>query len=179
MADENQVICSECGENFTSELYLKEHFKAEHPGKEFKPAKEKALELPGFEKNFRNGVLTGFLAAAVLVLAFQGFQAYNYNPVEVTVVTCDNCSYERFKGATDRYFETEYREVNWNSSRGQELVEKYDINYVPGFVFERDVEEAENFTRVRNALVEFEDAYVMSDQRNEAAQRFSKGFDLN
>lgn len=176
---EEQLECSRCGEKFTSEKYLREHYSTEHPGKEPRLESASDFKLSEFEKDFRSGVLTGLMIAAFAVVAFQGYQSYTYNPVDVTVVTCENCSHERFKGATERYFDVRYEEVNWESSRGQELIEKYNANYIPLFVFEKDVESHRNFTRVRNALVEFEDAYVMSDQRNEAAQRFSKGFNLN
>lgn len=177
--EKEKLRCGECGETFTSEEYLEEHYHVEHPGKTPSTDSGRDFGLPSFEKNFRNGVLTGLLAAAALIVAFQGYQAYSYNPVEVTVVTCDNCSYERFKGATERYFDVTYEEVDWDSNEGEEMIQRYNVNYIPAFIFEKDVEERKNFTRVRNALVEFEDAYVMSDQRNEAAQRFSKGFNLN
>ncbi|WEL19443.1 hypothetical protein [Candidatus Nanohalococcus occultus] len=171
--------CPECGENFSSETYLKEHFKVEHPGKHYRQLAGRKFSLPRLEKSFSTGILTGLMIAAGLVIAFQGYQAYSYDPVEVTVVTCDNCSYERFKGATERYFDVSYSEVNYDSERGRALSERYELNYVPGFIFGKDIEDKKNFTRVRNALVEFEDAYVMSDTRNEAAQRFSKGISLN
>lgn len=178
--ERQSVECPECGENFTEEKYLEEHFDVEHPDTELDLEQEQNLnlELPEFKKSFRNGVLLGVLLTAGVLAAFYGYQAYSYDPVDVTVVSCENCTYERFKGATERYFDVRYEEVNYESERGQELIEKYGLSYVPGFIFEKEIEERSNFTRVRNALIENEDGYVMSDTRNEAAQRFSKGFSL-
>jgi hypothetical protein len=99
--------------------------------------------------------------------------------VSITVVTCENCSYNRFTTATDRIFDASYREVDYQSEKGQQIMQKYDIRYVPGFVFSKNVEDAANYTGVAHQLVAFEDAYVLSDTGDEVAQRFSSGFSLN
>ncbi|MFB6245683.1 MAG: hypothetical protein ABEJ03_05055 [Candidatus Nanohaloarchaea archaeon] len=171
--------CGECGKKFGSMETLREHHEVEHPGKELEVEEETyGLSELVPERNFTTGIFFGVLLVVAAFGTAEAYSSLTSDPVEITVVTCGNCSYERFKVATDRLFDVRYTEVNYKSRKGQELIEKYEINYVPGFVFEKEVEERDNVSRVRNALVEFEDAYVMSDRRNRAAQRFSKGFSI-
>ncbi len=183
--------CPECGKKFGTREILEEHSRLEHGSSSILDlVPEKGVDLEDFRSqvsrlrpdsfsSFGYGFLVGLLVA---LLAFGGFSYYQSLdpgvPVEVTVVTCDNCSYERFRTATDRLFNTRYTEVDYRSERGQELIERYNLKYVPGFIFEPEVEEAENFTRVKSVLVRFEDAYVLPDEGNKAAQRLSSGIVL-
>lgn len=179
--------CSECGDHFSSEELLKEHFRLEHPDAVYNgPAVEqfswkqvKDAVRPYLNVSFG----TGFIIGVLLTSAIFGLNAFLASsggdvPVTVTVLTCDNCSYDRFQTRTDKMFNAKYREVDYQSEEGQRLIEKYNIRYIPGFIYNKKVEEAENFTRAKSSLVGFEDAYVLSDGEGEAARFLSKGITI-
>lgn len=127
-------------------------------------------------REFLAGVAFGLLmaAAGLQVASLHG----GPHEITYTVVTCDNCSYEDFRTVSERILDPRFVEVSESSSRGKRLIEKYELNYVPGFIIEKGVEEHKNFSRIRGSVVEFEDAYVVSDRGNEVAQRFSSGKEL-
>lgn len=170
--------CSECGKAFSSDEMLEKHLDLEHGGKGHSTEKTSFdFSLPLDKKQ-----LTGFMIGFMLTAALIGGYTYldNREPtVGITVVTCDNCSYSEFRETTDEILKTDYREVNYKSEEGWELVEKYDLYYVPGFIFDKNVEKAENFTRIESIAVKFKDAYVLPDKGVEAAQRVSKGKSLD
>ena len=185
------VKCSECGDRFGSSELLKEHFQIEHSDSKYSgPANQnQQRELmqkfnsdirPHFNTSFFLGSIFGFIATIMLA---QGYATYDDitgpEPVGVTVVTCDNCSYGRFQNATDRLFKAEYREVDYQSEEGQALVEKYSLNYVPGFIFDKEVEQRANFSSIAVSVATFDDAYVISDTDIRVAQRLSTGKQLN
>lgn len=131
--------------------------------------------------SFGLGLLAGIFIAST---AFSGYIYWDSldhrTTVPITVVTCDSCDYERFRNATDRMLKTEYSEVDYQSTKGQELIQKHNLKYVPGFVFDREqLEKAENFTSIRSTLAESEDAYIIPDEGIEVAQRLSEGEYLN
>lgn len=173
--------CRECGEKHESLEELEEHHSLHHPGKEFvgpdskktafMKAAERAADLTPYR--FVTGFLVGFLVC-LTVLNLPGILA-SQQKVDFTVVTCENCSYDRFRTVSGELFEARFTEVDHRSSRGIRLIEKYNLNYVPGFIIEKEVENHENFSQIRGSVVEFEDAYVLSDRGNEVAQRFSSG----
>lgn len=172
-----------CGKKFSSEEYLEDHFELEHPDIKQIDFEEVNGKLSYGLRKYLNrsaiiGFVIGFLVASAGILGVFFLQDVMKEEVDVTVVTCDECSFERFKTATDRMFEANYNEVDYESTKGEDLIAKYNLNYIPGFIFEKNVKEKDNFTQVRGALVEFEDAYVMSDAGEETAQRFSEGFSL-
>lgn len=184
--DVEQHRCPECGKHFGSRETFDEHVDMEHSGS-VEPGEEFEIDLgkvrdrisAHLNRSFAIGLLLGILVAS------SGFSGYLYwdsldhrTKVPITVVTCDNCTYEKFRTASDRIFNTRYNEVDYRSERGQELIQKYNIKYVPAFIFDRKVEEAENFYRVKSILVKFEDAYVLPDRSPRAAQRLSNGTSL-
>jgi hypothetical protein len=170
--------CEECGKVFGSVDTLEKHSSTVH-GSAANYSRVREFELPSFNRDFALGALTGILITALLV---GGYSAVNNvdeaQTVGVTVVTCDNCSYQEFRETTGGLFDVSYTEVDYESQRGEELVEKYRLEYVPGFIFGEEIEEASNFTRVESTLVGFEHAYVLPAGEIEAAQRVSEGFDL-
>lgn len=187
MGEENREFfkCSECGGLFDSEELLKDHFDVKHSNTTYKgPAVEETSWKDHLKKikpylntSLGLGFVLGVLfTAAVLggVAAYDSFRGPE--PVDVTVVTCEDCNYDRFKNATDRIFKVNYNEVNYQTSEGQDLVERYGLEHVPGFILDKNVENHENFTQIRSNVVNIEDSYVLDV---EAAQRFSDGQDLN
>jgi len=131
--------------------------------------------------SFGLGLLIGVFLTST---AFSGYMYWDSldhrTSVPVSVVTCDSCEYDRFREATDKMLKTEYREVDYQSERGQALVEKYGLKYIPGFIFDREqLEKAENFSSMQSTLATAEDAYVIPDEGMEVAQRLSKGEYLN
>lgn len=174
--------CPECSRNFGSEGLLREHEEMEHGS--FTGMEEGfELEFPDFGKHlnrsFALGLLVGLLVASAGFSGYLYWDSLDHRPeVPITVVTCDNCSYDRFQTATDRVFNTRYSEVDYRSQEGQELIGKYNIKYVPAFIFNKKVEDLEGFKRVKHVLVEFEDAYVIPDRGNRVAQRLSSGKEL-
>ncbi|MBC5792581.1 MAG: hypothetical protein H8Z69_00935 [Nanohaloarchaea archaeon] len=129
-------------------------------------------------RSFGLGLAFGVILSSMILVAGPTVLEESKISVPVTVVTCDNCSYGKFQNATDRMFNADYNEVNYESEKGQELTQKYELNYVPAFIFDRKVENAEAFNRVKPTLVEFEDAYVIPDAGVKVAQRLSEGISL-
>lgn len=186
---ENRFKCSECGKIFGSEDTFEEHSMLEHQGEaETESAESWRLmfdSLKSAGKKLRSSFMGGFLIGLIIAsAAFSGYIYYDSidkrTDVPVTVVTCESCEYEKFRDATDRMFKASYTEVDYRSEEGQRLIEKYDLKYVPGFIFDRKkLEKAENFTAVEPTLVKNEDAYVIPDEGVEVAQRLSTGIPLN
>ncbi|MFT4892686.1 MAG: hypothetical protein ACI8Z7_000468 [Candidatus Nanohaloarchaea archaeon] len=170
--------CSECGKIFSEEELLERHIELEHGGNAGKEAVDKGrFSISGISRENVFGLILGVVLAVVLIAGFNYVNADK--PVEVTVVTCGNCSYSEFRDSTGELFDVEYREVNYSSSEGQRLIEKYDLYYVPGFIFEKEVEDRENFTRIKSVVVEFDESYVLPDKGVTAAQRVSDGKSLD
>jgi glutaredoxin len=183
---ENRFKCPDCGKVFGEKVTLKEHVEMEHSNGSVTAAKKSIIEnISGFEKYFNVSFGLGLILGIILTsAAFSGYMYWDSldqrTTVPVTVVNCDTCDYNRFKDATDRMFKTSYREVDYRSEEGQELIQKYNLKYVPGFIFDREqLEKAENFTAVKPTLVESEDAYVIPDEGEKVAQRLSSGMYLN
>lgn len=179
----NHLRCEECGEVHETREALEAHREVQHGTSASGESSAKTFSL-GFEPvlerfpyRFLTGLLTGLAVAAVAVHLPGAVDGVD--PVRVTVVSCGDCEYGRFVNVTDRMFHARFVEEPYNSSRGRRLVEKYNIRYVPGFIFDRSVSERENFSRITNSLVEFEDAYVVSDRGNRVAQRFTEGRELS
>ena len=191
--------CGECGKNFGSEDILEKHEEIEHDTY----AKEKRNKNINDLKPDREqviGAFLGFLLAAFFISGVNYVQSAEFDvgdtvpnigenlgsyydditepTVQITVVTCDNCSYSRFREETNSIMKADYREVDYRSEKGQKLVERYKLNHIPGFIFDSEVERAENFTEIESILVEFEDAYIIPDKGIEAAQRMSDGKEL-
>lgn len=175
--------CDECDKIFASKDGLRRHSRVEHDHEpSFTEVREIRLkELFSRDKLIR-GFAAGFLLAAITLTIFAATQESvsttpeeTPEPVDITVLTCENCTYQEFRDTTDPLFETEYREVNYNSSEGRELIEKYSIGFIPAFIFDKDVENRANFTRINSTLRKFDDAYVLPDGRMPAAQRVSSG----
>lgn len=166
--------CRECGKVFKSRDALRKHARIEHRQEPdfVKPQGFSLSHLFDAEKAAK-GLALGFVLAAVTFGLYASLFAPQ--PVEVTVVTCDNCSYGEFRNTTGELFEVEYREVSYDSEEGQKLIERYGIGYVPAFIFDRSVSEKENFAKINSTLKEFEDTYVLPDGRMPAAQRVSSG----
>ena len=181
---EEKLECPECGKLFGEEETLEEHFELEHDSEPVIEEKGIEIEFPDFRKYWNRSLSLGFLVGILMTAAaFSGFLYWDSmdhrQKVPITVVTCDNCTYQQFRTATDRMFRAEYNEVDYDSEEGQRLIQKYNLKHIPGFIFDGPkLEKAENFTRVRNSVVSFEDAYVIPDEGAETAQRLSKGFEL-
>ncbi len=56
---------------------------------------------------------------------------------------------------------TTVRTVDVNSPQGQALAEKYEINAIPAYIYEKDVEDSANFERVAKAMLDKGDAYLI------------------
>ncbi|MFH0875508.1 MAG: GILT family protein [archaeon] len=67
------------------------------------------------------------------------------DPVKVEVKylvdnRCTDCNPERVNTVTKNLFKgAEFTEVKWDSKEGQELMKKYEIQYLPAFVFDSNV----------------------------------------
>ncbi len=185
---EERYQCPLCEKYFGSEETFSEHARIEHDTEAVDMEEDDPLlDVNGLMAKIRYNFNRSFLLGLVLGLVVSGaaFSGYTYwesldhrVEVPVTVVTCDDCSYGEFQNATDRLFNAEYRQVDYQSSEGQELVEKYDLQYIPAFIFDPQVKEAEDFYKVEPVMIEYEDAYVILDRGNLVAQRLSEGIEL-
>lgn len=175
MKDPNR--CKICQKRFSSEELLERHHEIKH---------QEELEIKELEPFSISDLIyerKAFFAASIILglflLAGLTVQSMGESPVRITVVTCEECDYNEFRETTDPMIPTSYSEVMYNSSEGEKLINRYDLNYVPGFIFSKNIENTENFTRMRSVLVEFDDAYVLPDRGVRAAQRTSEGMALN
>jgi len=181
---EERYQCPICDRYFGSEDAFRKHARIEHDEEAVETSSNFELELGEKLKSFLNlsfgaGLLLGLILSGTAFAGYSYWDSLDHRmEVPITVVTCDNCSYEGFRTATDRMFNAEYREVNYQSEEGQQLINKYDINYIPAFIFDRKVEEAEQFFKVEPVLVEYDDAFVVPDRGNLVAQRVSEGKEL-
>ena len=178
--------CPHCEKVFDYRDSLDKHLDLKH-------SLEKELEYldsnrfkEGFRK-FKEIVNTSFqtgfvLGVLITSLVFSGFIYTDYfdqdTEVPVKVVTCEDCDYSAFEEATERMFRTSYTEVDYQSEEGQELIEQYEISYIPGFIYGEEIEQAENFTAVHPNLVEYDEGYRLSQRDQQPAQRLSNGFEL-
>lgn len=173
------IECSECGRLFGSKKIFKKHSEFEHDG-EAEIVRDKDLELPKpsfLGKRFFAGFLVGVLLTGSIAAAGFYFmdEVVQPEPVEVTVLTCENCDHSDFINANDRLMESEYRTVDYQSEEGQQLLDKYGIRYVPGFIFSKNVERQPVFPRINASLIEREDGYILSDvEDNNVAQRMTQ-----
>lgn len=183
---EEHYRCPRCDKHFGSEETFREHARIEHPEAEISQEKEESIdiELKSILARIKSYLNLSFAAGLILGLVISGaaFSGYTYwnsldhrMEVPVTVVTCDNCSYESFRSSTDRMFNADYREVDYQSDEGQQLINKYELGYVPAFIFDKKVSEAEQFYKVKPVLFEYDDAYLVPDRGNLVAQRVSEG----
>lgn len=173
-----ELQCEDCGKVFTTKRTLQKHTKLEHGHEPEFSRKDVVLSDVLSREKILKGAVVGFLLAAVLIAGFVAFQELDSgseDTVEITVVTCENCSYQQFRNTTGSIFEVTYREVPYDSVESQELIRKYDIGYVPAFIFDKEIQNRKNFTRINSTLKEFDDAYVLPDDRMPAAQRVSSG----
>lgn len=181
---EESFECSKCGEAFDSKEELKSHREEIHSTSLDDLTEKLNDKISGFRSNLNRSFALGLMAGILITSGvFSGFLYLNSldyaTTVPVTVVTCDSCEYDRFREATDRMFKTEYREVNYQSEEGQELIREHGLIYVPGFIFEgTQLEKAENFTSVESTLVKSGEDYVIPDAGIEVAQRLSSGINI-
>jgi len=71
---------------------------------------------------------------------------------------------------------TEYNEIDYQSEKGRELIQKHNLKYIPGFLFNaKQLQKAENFSSIEPTLVKSDNAYVIPDEGIEVAQRLSDG----
>lgn len=171
--------CSECGKVFGEKETLEEHYQLEHEN-----SLRNRFPAPISRKCLNKSLGIGLLLGVVLSsAAFSGYLYWDSmdhrTEVPVTVVTCDECEWDKFQKTTDRIFRASYREVDYQSEEGQELIDKYNLKYVPGFIFDRKLEQAGNFSKAEPMLVKSDDAYVLPDEGIKAAQRLSNGTRLN
>lgn len=183
---EEDYHCPECRKVFGSEDTLETHAQREHG----KRLEDMVFEKPGLDigsklghvlnRYFAAGFLVGvILTATVMGAGFAYYLSMDERPqVPITVVTCEECEYEAFVTATDRMINAEYVEADYQSDQGQELIENYDIEYVPAFIFDKKVEETEAFDRLRQSLIEYDDGYKLMEDEVEVAQRMSEGIYL-
>lgn len=185
MVEDKLYECGECGKKYGSKETLQEHSRLVH-GHPTVLTGSSGFDLSGLKKfssyinlSFGLGLVFGMMIMLGGVLAYSTFYTPPAHQIDVTVVTCDNCSYGKFRNATDELFNADYKEVDYKSKKGQSLIDKYNIKYVPAFIFDKkSLEEADNFTLVRPGLAEFKDAYVIPDEGVKKAQMLSHGFQL-
>lgn len=124
-------------------------------------------------------VVKGFLGALLVTLIVSSglfvIDSIEKDSYRVTVVTCETCEYPEFRDKMAPLFDLEYYEIDVNSSKGKNMVERYDLIYVPGFIFEKDIRNADNFSRIGSYLNEFQDSYAVPDTEVPTAQRLSEG----
>ncbi|MCD6557416.1 MAG: hypothetical protein J7K31_00070 [Candidatus Aenigmarchaeota archaeon] len=101
------------------------------------------------------------LLGVALVIGFFLGQQYSAGIItsshlEMTVITsksCDTCDTTRTIEITKRLFNgIKVKELEYETPQGKKLVEDLDIKLLPAYVFNKAVEEEDNFTNIRNAL---------------------------
>jgi len=127
--------------------------------------------------SFSIGLILGFLITSTVFSSYLYWNSIDHRTtVPVSVVTCNSCDYEKFRDATNRMVKTEYNEIDYQSEKGRELIQKHNLKYIPGFLFNaKQLQKAENFSSIEPTLVKSDNAYVIPDEGIEVAQRLSDG----
>lgn len=55
-------------------------------------------------------------------------------------------------------------ELSFASKKGKEVIERYNINILPTYIYSKDIEKALRFIRIKDALIKMEDAYILLPQ---------------
>lgn len=167
--------CSKCQKFFSSEDLLIEHMRTEH--NDSGPSRSQSA-LPAyndFDWDMVKGFTVGALLTCILVAGSLGLQGLS-STVEITVISCDNCSYNEFNQSTENIVEDPvYREVDYRSNEASDLIDRFEIDYVPAFIFSEEIESSENFTRIESVINRVGESYVL---HRSAAERYSEGFNL-
>lgn len=173
MTDEQE--CSKCQKFFSTKDLLAEHLKREHSDYET-PRNQRFLPTSKFfDRDILKGFIVGALLTCILIAGYSGLQGFS-STVEITVIGCDNCSYGEFRNSTDSILESPvYREIDYRSKEASDLINRFDVDYVPAFVFSEEVERSENFTRISAVMNKVGDSYVL---HRSPAERYSEGFRL-
>lgn len=123
-----------------------------------------ALALSVFTAGFRDWSFgstdVDVTGAATKVVATDGM-----NFIVLNDATCEECDSSRIVDVTRQLFpEVTVVEVDFASDEGQELYEKYAIQFLPAYLFSADVADHPSYAQVSAALVKIEDMYLINPQ---------------
>lgn len=84
---------------------------------------------------------------------------------------CFNCDTKRVLGILESWFGAlEVDEISYNSTKGKEIAEKFDLGVLPAYIFDAEITNKTSYNQVRQAFVMKNNSYLMSD--NAAASTF-------
>lgn len=96
----------------------------------------------------------------------------------VTILTsmkCTSCDTAPFRDITTRYFpKVSYRQVDLDSPEGKGMADKYKVEMLPAMFFSRDVEKSIRWSRVKGALLDKGDVYLMAPKGSNSTFPISK-----
>ncbi len=86
----------------------------------------------------------------------------------LTILTskeCNNYNIDSFKQITTHYFPlVTYRQVDIASAEGRAMASKYKVEFLPAMFFHKDLEKSIRFSRVKGAMIDKGDIYLMHPQ---------------
>ncbi|VVB54992.1 Thioredoxin [uncultured archaeon] len=90
----------------------------------------------------------------------------NDPPIDFIIVTDSNCTTcdpsQVISVTRQQIFPTiNVRQVEWNSAEGQALIQKYNINAIPTYIFGPNVTKAANYAQVASALDQIAGSYLI------------------
>ncbi|MDH4101009.1 MAG: hypothetical protein OEV28_10625, partial [Nitrospirota bacterium] len=87
---------------------------------------------------------------------------------QLTILTSKDCgSYgmENFKQITTHYFpKVSYKQVDIASAEGKAMAAKYKVEFLPAMFFHKELEKSIRFNRVKAAMIDKGDIYLMHPQ---------------
>jgi hypothetical protein len=83
----------------------------------------------------------------------------------VNSAACTSCDTTQIVDVTKQLFlGVKIRNVEYNSSEGQAIVQKYNIKLLPAYLFDSNVTKSPNYAQVSRALVQTDDKYLIHPQ---------------
>jgi len=102
------------------------------------------------------------------------------DPVEtkLTVLndkTCLSCDTSRMKSVLKQLFKgAEIENVDYNTAKGQRLLDDFEINVLPAYIFDSNLADTYSFKDAERTFVEKNDAYIMSPSATGANYFFKR-----
>ncbi|MBW3003895.1 hypothetical protein KY337_04990 [Candidatus Woesearchaeota archaeon] len=128
-----------------------------------------ALALSVFTAGFRDWSFGGndveVTGAATDVVATETGEAGDLTFTVLNDNTCEECDPTRIVQTTEQLFPgIKIVEVDFNTKEGKALYEKYELKYLPAYLFTDNVAEHESYAQVQAALINVDDVYMINPQ---------------
>ncbi|MEA3429711.1 MAG: hypothetical protein U9R08_00400 [Nanoarchaeota archaeon] len=123
-----------------------------------------ALALSIFTSGFRDWGF-GSDSPTSAVVAVDAIEAGDLTFTILNDAECTECDTQNVKQVTEQLFpEVKIIEVEYDSDEGREIYDKYQLQYLPAYLFSADVEQHASYQQVGPALISVEDKFLINPQ---------------